>query len=97
MLALRSFDWLITGEEAARPRKAAVSKQAVSSAPRMIAAVTGSMFAVVGSDGRLAASLQFCSYDMVHVLPEKSAGHCSVGHGSRPEKSPPAPSGMSGC
>jgi hypothetical protein len=61
MAALRSFDWLMIGEEAARPRKVAASKQTVSKAPRMMSAVTGSISTVVGSGSRLAASFRFSS------------------------------------
>ena len=52
------------GEDAARPRKVALSKQTVSNAPRMISAVTGSMLAVVGSGSRRAASLRLSSKDI---------------------------------
>jgi len=56
MLALRSLDWLMIGDEADRPRCVAASKETVSSAPRMILAVTGSTVAAVGSASRRAAS-----------------------------------------
>src|SRR5436189_105111 len=59
--ALRSLDELMIGEEAARPRWVQASKQMVSIAPRIIAAVTGSTLAAVGSGVRLTASFLFNS------------------------------------
>src|ERR1700739_2183337 len=62
--ALRSFEELMIGEDRARPRCVAASKQTVSIAPRMMLAVTGSMLAEVGSGPRLAGSFRFSSNDM---------------------------------
>src|SRR3546814_19516980 len=64
MLPLRSFDWLMIGDDAARPRCVAASKQTVSNAPRMIAAVTGSTVAEAASGARLAARCLFNSKDI---------------------------------
>src|SRR5579864_330449 len=64
-LPLRSFDWLMMGDDADRPKWVAASKHTVSKAPRMIPAVTGSTVAAVGRGARLAASFLFNSNDMV--------------------------------
>src|SRR5580658_6385982 len=68
MLALRSLDWLMIADDAARPRCVAASKHTVSNAPRMMPAVTGSTVAEVGSGSRLAASRLFNSNDMAVLL-----------------------------
>src|SRR3546814_19843008 len=68
MLPLRSFDWLMIGDDAARPRCVAASKQTVSNAPRMIAAVTGSTVAEVARGSRPAASCLFNSTDIAAPL-----------------------------
>src|SRR3546814_8179072 len=74
MLPLRSLYWLMIGDDAALPRCVAASKQTVSNAPRMIAAVTGSTVAEVASGSRLAASCLFNSKDIAALLCHDTAG-----------------------
>src|SRR3990167_4732162 len=78
---LRSLDWLMMGDEAARPRCAQASKQTVSSAPRMMLAVTGSISALVVSGSRFAASFRFNSNDIMEFPFHWScrAAHCVHG------------------
>src|SRR5580658_9025572 len=80
MLALRSFDWLMIADDAARPRCVAASKHTVSKAPRMMPAVTGSTVADVGSGSRLAASLLFNSNDIVVLLSQYPRLHARACH-----------------
>src|ERR1700735_66845 len=72
-LPLRSLDWLMMGEDAARPRCVAASKHTVSNAPRMMPAVTVSTLAEVCSGGVLAASVLFNSNDMSTLLCRRSS------------------------
>src|SRR5262245_22781865 len=78
MQALRSLDWLMIGEDAARPRCVQASKHTVSIAPRMMAAVTGSILAIVGSAGRFSASLWFSAKDMANPFSFPGMGRMEV-------------------